>query len=239
MTTTEMVTLIKDHIGDRQTGFIGSQTVDAACLASVNKALRVITKIPNFNPEEQQEEQNLSLVTSAYSYTMPTFTHGTLKSIISAVMKQTSETTGRSLIEIPISTFQTWFPIVDSSMTGRPVYFTFYHKTTVRFYPYPDSTYTVTFLANCFPAELALAVDLPYDEIWDEAIEAYATFDVFAKLQQTQDAVNWRKIYKDARIETLGALRKYPSRALDINLKTKNINLGREPGLDPFIRSVR
>jgi hypothetical protein len=241
MTSTEFVTAVKDHIGDRQSGRIGSQTVDAACLASVNKAIRHIAKIPNFNPAEQQESGNIAVTSGNYSYSTPTFTHGTIKSIISVTSQASGETTGRFLEELPRVSFSKYFPLMDSSRTGRPNSFTMQHKTTILLYPWPDGNYTVSMLVNCFPNELGLGEDSPYDEIWDEAIEAYATFDVFAKLQQTQDASSWFAIYRVVKGETLGTLSKFPSRTMDIKLKPcgNSINYGVEPGLDPFIRSVR
>jgi hypothetical protein len=239
MTTTELVTAVKDHIGDRQTGMIGSQTVDNACLASVNKAIRKIATIPNFNPDELVESQSLALTSSNYSYTLPTFTHGTVKSIAYITSNQTSETEGRDLIELSQIQAARLFALMDSSRTGRPSHYWIFHKTTIKFYPWPDSTYTANIIANCYPNELALGLDTPYDEIWDEAIEAYATFDVFAKLQQTQDAATWFKIWTTVKFDTLGALRKYPNRIVDINARSPRANIGNEPGLDPMIRSVR
>lgn len=239
MTGTEFVTAVKDHIGDRQTGRIGSQSVDDACLASVNKAIRHIAKIPNFNPEELQEKLTLSLTSSNYSYTMPTSTSGTIKSIFSTTMMQISETTGRTLQEIPKRLFDSYWPIMDSSRTGRPNSYAIVDKSTANFYPWPDDSYYVYFWVNLFPNEIAVGTESPYDEIWDEAIEAYATFDVFSKLQQTQDAASWYSIFRVVKGETLGAIRKYPARMLDINTKVDRGSYGMEPGLDPFVRCVR
>jgi len=106
-------------------------------------------------------------------------------------------------------------------------------------YPYPDDDYTVYIKVNLWPPAITLAQTSVMDDIWDDVIEAYATFDCYAKLQQTADAASWYAIYKDARKETRGSLINKPSfiadaTTRDLDQLAGGRGMGSDTALDPF-----
>ncbi len=237
MTGTEFTTAVKDHVGDRQSGHIGSRTVDEAVLDSVNKGQRYICK--RVNIQELQQSLTIDILSSDYSYALPTPTgSSTIKSILTVTLKQDSETTGRILKRLSLGLKVSWFPIMSSSRTARPIYYS-YFAGSIELYPWPDDDYTAYLRVNTYPVDMVAATESPMGDEWDSAIEAYATYDIFAKLQQTQDALNWWKIFWQEYKETIGVVNKNPDLIQDMEtIDHGGTNLGYEAGLDPFIRRV-
>jgi len=201
-TGTELITAVKDHLGDRASGYVGSRGVDDAVLDSVNKAVERIPK--KYNVIALQKNLTISVTTAAYKYAVPvTDDSGNtirIKNIFRLVRVLSGETTG-----YPVHKITTWkrdlvFPLTNSTVhSGPPSYYSIF-AGYIELYPYPDDTYSIYLRVNCFANKITSATQgqpQPLGEEWDDVIEAYATHDMFAKLQEPNDSKNWYDIYEE------------------------------------------
>lgn len=238
----QVVEDIKDHIGGRANGQIGSRGVDEACLTSVNKATRNCVK--TFNPQELESSIEIAITAGTFEYAIPTSTvnsiTASIKNIVSLPSLQlNNETTGTYLNRIYVHTLDKLEPYRDVNRTGRPYIYVIFSKNII-LYPVPEDTYTLRMKVNLFPPDIILSQLTILDDIWNDAVEAYATFDVFAKLQQTQDAKTWYGIYKEILKETKGVLTEKPEFIADANMRdvdqmAGNRGLVGDPALNPLI----
>ena len=231
---------VRDHLGNRADGQIGSRGVDDAILASINKGCRAIVK--RVNPEELQAELTIDVSTATNEYAIPTGTVNSLATTIKNIVASPSllrdgETVGTILRRIYVDTLDKIEPYKDTERTGRPYYYAIFNET-VTLYPFPDDDYTVTLRVNLWPPAITLAQLGPLNDEWEDVIEAYATFDCYAKLQQTQDAASWYGIYKNDFKETRGALINKPDFTVDATIRDQEqySYRGIDPALDPFSR---
>lgn len=238
MTGTELVNAIKSHLGDMQSGYVGSQTVDEAVLDSLNSALRSVIK--GTYPAELQDSCTIDVSTSTDTYAYPVVNDSgatiRIRSFYLARLKQDSETTARNLPLIPDMIKDGIWPYVDSNQSGRPQLISDYGKQ-FRLYPFPDDDYSIYLKVNVWPQTVTtanLSTALVLDDEWYEVIEAYGTYHMFVKLQQTQDAGIWFNTYRALKRELIGDKSIKPSMVLDATLTDIPTSISADWARDPF-----
>jgi hypothetical protein len=197
-----------------------------------------------FDPAEFQKKIEISITTAAYSYAFPTTDTSAatirLKSFKICRIKQTSETYGHPLVILDNNTKDMTWPIMDSTITGRPKVMSIIGET-IELYPWPDDTYTLYAWVNVFPnyyTSATLGNDTPFNDEWDEVIEAFATHDCFAKLQQGNDAASWFGIWKNAFRNTVATIRRRTPIVQDMTLRDIPVGISPDYARDPFVRSM-
>lgn len=241
MTGTELVSACLGHIGNRSVGQIGPETVQVSAMNSINKALLYVAK--RFDTLDLERDVTISVTSSDYSYSRPVLdTSGNtirIKSCEVARLKETGETTGRVLKVVPMQIFDRTFVIMDSSRNGRPTTMAAWN-TTVKLYPWPDTTYTLYIKANIWPTLFTVATlanNSPFGAEWDAVVIDYATGDLFAKLQQPKDATSWMGMMHMELKTTRGALSKNNTMHMDATMRDivdYNTDISGY-GQDPFV----
>jgi len=233
----QIVDNIKDHLGNRATGQIGSRGVDDACMASLNKSIRQIAK--KFNPDELRQELTIDVSSASNSYDLPSGTINslstTIKNINTAVLLEDGETTGTLLQRIFINTLDSIEPYKDPNRTGRPYAYVIWNED-VYLYPYPEEDYTLYLKTNLWPPAITLSQLNPLNDYWEDVLEAYSTYDLYAKLQQTRDAASWFNIYRQTLKDTKAILENKPDMVQDATSRDLHIGgfTGADPALNPF-----
>lgn len=207
LTGSELVENVKGHLGDRDTGKIGSLAVDEAVRRSLNKALLFISR--KFDLPELSRSIEISVTLSASLYAIPTSQSGEnfrikRNSIRSILARKSGEDRELPVRNVDFRTLKRTFGRTSALIQSGRI--TLYALTgrNIQFHPYPDDSYTVT--VDCFiyapsftPASLATAHAM--GEEWDDVVEFYATYDLWAGLQQKTDADMWYARYREALIE--------------------------------------
>lgn len=217
-TGSQLITAVKDHLGDRASGYIGSQSVDNAAMSSINRALlRICTR---YSLEALQRNTTVAVTSSTNVYALPT-TIGAetirIKNLATRpVTVRGSETTGVPMERLSIFQRDTTFPYTNNSRTGRPLYYTIFNSQ-FELEPWPDTTYTMYLRLNIWPTSFTsgtLAQSHQLGEEWDQPIEEFATFDCFAKLQQTADAQLWLGMFRESFRELIKSMNLKPDSTL-------------------------
>jgi len=241
MTGQELIDAVKSHLGDRSSGMIGSIAVDTAVMNSVNKGLLRIGK--KYNTKVLQRNLSLTVTDAAYRYAEPVLdSDGTtaisIKNYIKLVSVRSGETTGQPLVKLTTWRRDQLFPVTNISVTGRPQYYSVF-ASYLEFYPYPEDDYTISIRANIWPTKYTASnVDQvhPLGEQWDEALEAFATHDCFAKLQQSDDAASWYVIFRTALHDTKIAFEDDPDWAPEGDMLSPARGSGNQ-SIDPFVQN--
>ncbi len=236
----ELVDNVNDHIGNRAEGQIGSRGVEEAILSSLNKGFKNIAK--KISLSELQDETEVDIDDTANAYDKPTGTINTLsatiKNVITAVLLEDGETDGTIMEEVFLDTLDRIEPYKSSEHSGRPFLFSMFADQLI-LYPYPDTDYTLYLKCNMWPPALTLTATSPLNDEWDEVVEAYATYDIYAKLQQALDSQAWYKNYIALRRSTIGSLSKKPNVINDATCRdmwVKAQNISADYARDPYIR---
>ena len=227
-TGTELVSAIKSHIGDRNNGKVGSTSVNDAVQDSINRALYDITRKHSF--KELERAATISIVDSAYEYTMPTTDTDSntisIKNILVATLQKAGETTVHRLVRINAQQRYRAYPDVSNTVTGYPSHYTEF-GTKLNVFPYPDGSYTLTLYANTWPtlfAESTLGNAHPLGEYVNDLIENFAVADIFYKLEQIDDASLFMGKYEMGLTRTIGAIRTKPDHDIPTTISHQAAN---------------
>ena len=212
-TVQDIIDRVKDNLGNRNTGTIGSRTVDVAILDNINKCVIQIAKSKK-HIAAFERKISIPVTVAGYEYTIPsTDVDGNvirIKKIIKMVSVRGSETTGYPIDRIHPLRRDTLFPLTNTTRVGRPTLYSAY-GTKFEFYPFPDNSYTVTGRVVIWPSALtAVSTSTGLGEEFDDVVEANATSNSFASLQQLEDAKYWDDQYKQLLSQTLASLDDYP-----------------------------
>jgi hypothetical protein len=235
-TLQDFINNVTGHLGNRSGGVIGNQTMAASVTASVNTALYKILKayrIPAF-------ERNLTVTTvsGTYLYDLPILDGSSnvvrIRSISTVRYGSTTVTSGIKLIKMSDALRDEKFPVIDTTVTGNPIYYTIFNNK-FELYPIPNEAGTLYIRCDIWHNDMTLLTEYsPLGPEWDDAIEEFATADCFAKLQQTLDANLWMKNFKDTVRNTKYALTEEPDWSPTVfGSYRSSVN----PINDPFVRS--
>ena len=220
LTGSELVENIKGHLGDRSTGKIGSLAVDEAVRRSLNKGLLFLSR--KFNLPELSRAIVISVIPADNLYPIPIRQSAEdfrikRNSIQSVIAQKSGEDRSTPVQFIDLRTLRRVFGTTSAAIqSGRITLYSLSGRNIV-FHPQPDDNYQVT--AECYiyapaftPANLINAHAL--GEEWDDVLEFYATYDLWAGLQQKTDSDMWYARYREALVEarlaTFGGIEQQP-----------------------------
>lgn len=212
-TAQNIIDRVKDNLGNRNTGNIGSRSVDEAILDNINTCIMQIAKCKK-HIAVWEKSISLTVTSANYKYAVPVVdplgVTIRIKKIIKMVSVRGSETTGYPLARIHPLRRDSLFPLTNTSRTGRPELYSIY-ENTMEFWPFPDTTYTITGRVIIWPNALTInSQSTGLGDEFDDVIENGATSSCFKSLQQLEDASSWDKDFKDSLDKTLACLDDYP-----------------------------
>lgn len=235
-TGAELIDAVKSHLGDRDTGKIGSEEVSVAIRDSLNRSMYDIARKHSVN--ELEAIATISVSSSAYEYALPTTDTDSstilIKNILVANMVKVGETNTYTLIRIGARQRYRAFSDVTNTQTGYPTHYTEF-RGKLNLYPYPDTNYTITLYVNTWPTlfdENNIATAHPFGEYFNDLIENFAVADCFYKLGQIDDATLFHAKYEVSLQRTVGAVRVKP----DWDVPTLITSKSADPASDPFVR---
>ena len=236
MLISEMVTSVKENLGNRSSGVIGGTPVDTVVLAGINKGFTQIIKLAN--PDYYTRFASLDLVVGTHEYPEPTVDKDgepiKIKQILAVRLNRIGEFTTWASAQITAENYMlTRKPSLEE--TGIPNLFLYQNKVFY-FTKYPDESWTFEMSVRVYPTAFtstaANTTEVPVDDIWHQTIESYATYYCFMKLQQMAEAGVWFGDYGDTKRENKAIINKQPA------MKHPNALVGTpsDPLTDPFVR---
>lgn len=228
-TLADFVTSVTGHLGNRSGGRIGTQTMEQSITSSIrNGILKILkeTPIPRL-----RRKASTDMIAGTSIYLLPTIdTSGapiTIRSIISVILSVGTERYRLSMIA-PQRADSNYL----DDTPGTPVEYTVYNSS-IELYPIPSAAGTLQYRVNIWPVLPETQNDVsPLGEEWDDVLEEYATYECFAKLQQTLDANLWLTQYKSSLRKTIGFIREDPD---DVPSVVNTVLTGSNPLTDPFV----
>ena len=234
-TLNDMITSVKQNLGNRSSGVIGGTPVDTVVLAGLNKGFKNIIKMANPYYYDRMVSLDIVVGTNIYPYPTQDIDGNTIKikQFGASRLFQVGNTDIYHTRQVTAAEYL-MFRVPDDADTGIPSTYTCY-ANKIWFVKYPDNAYTLQIAVNIVPADWSATqvnAVLPVEDIWIETIEAYTTHYCFAKLQQTQDSQYWFTLYENSKRENKGLINKEP------NLRIPMEEGGRmgDPITDPFVR---
>lgn len=234
MTLQDLITSIEANLGDRATGVIGNQPVASVILKSVNFALPQCVKLAN--PEFYDETIEMQLTTAGGTeYVIPEV-DGKLVKDITHVRTSRVDGTPVSINKVTFAQFIQVTRDYDQQIQGVPSSLA-YREGKVLINRIPSEEYNLTLFAEVWPknlTDLDLEVQLPIDNDWSLAVEAYATYYCYLKLQQVTMSDYWKDTYEEQKSINVQTNRKKDIRGQGTGKMTVSGNVF----LQPFVQSV-
>ena len=234
MLISEMVTSVKENLGNRASGVIGGTPVDTVVLAGINKGFKQIVKMAA--PEYYNRFAHIPLVIGVQEYDIPVVdTEGeaiVVKQILAVRLTRTGENSSYGCAQVTAENYmRARKPSTEE--TGIPSIF-LYQNRKIRFTRFPDETWNFDMVVRIQPISFTSAqantTEIPVDDIWEETIESYATYYCFMKLQQMAEAGTWFANYSDTKRENKAVINKQPKMVHPNTLD----GLPTDPLTDPF-----
>lgn len=238
MTNQEMINAIKDNLGNRASGRIGSRTTDAVVLDALN--LAIPHTVIEAQPDYYNRTATLAIIAGTREYALPTVdTDGDdirVKDIYSHRMTRAGGT-DVSVTQLNYMNFVKKTSDYELNVTGTPSVFALWGKANKLTFDYvPSENFTLTLYVEVYPNLVAadnLSGALPIDDQWNIVVEAYATKHCYLKMQQTEMYQFWQELYDR---EKAGITRQ------ENKIDSKNIQAGgihrtlSDPALNPLVQ---
>ncbi|MDB4261294.1 hypothetical protein N9878_00365 [bacterium] len=235
MTLQQLITNIETNLGDRATGVIGNTPVASVILQAVNLSVPQCVKLAN--PENYDRTLKMTLnAAGGREYDIPTVDGNRIKDI-THIRASRSDGTSLGISKVTFSQFVSMTLDYDQELEGVPSLLAF-REGKVIINRIPTETYNLTLFVEVYPIDLTnldLEVALPIDPEWYLAVEAYATWYCYQKLQQANMAQYWLKTYEDQKNQNNQMVRKKDIRGQGMGGAGSAGNWH----LNPFIRSNR
>lgn len=244
----QLVNEVVGNIGDRQSGFIGTSSTSDACLEAINRALYMIAK--RYDPHGLQAKTSTQVDSSTNLYALPTTDTSSntisVKNILTAVLLPQGETYAHELKRITQQQMDEMERYPESTTTGRPYYYSIFNdqiqvdpwpdKIDTNAAPTTDDWYLLLMKVNCWPQPLLIGSTHVMGIEWEDFIIYQASYWINAKLQQTDDAANYKILADREWKVTVGALADQPDlRQSSSNAQTQGY-ISADPIHDPFVR---
>ena len=236
-TASQIADRVIDSIGNRSGGTIGARNVQDVILDSINDGISTIMRRMDVSTTEKNA--TIAITNAAYSYAVPTTDDASatirVKEILKVRLLKTGETYGWDCIKLSQRRKDQIFPLTLSSYSGRPIYYCQF-GSNIEFHPYPDGNYTAYLRVATWLDRITINTQSPLDEEFDDIIEAYATGDIFRRLQLTDDANYWMQIFE----QKFNEIRQQTDREADWEPSAEpDPAIGgpiTDPALNPFVR---
>lgn len=234
MTLQEMMDAVKTNLGNRNSGTIGSQSVDVVVLSGINSGLNQI--LLKYNPTYYNRTAELAIVSGTREYTLPILDTNNkairIKDILSYRLSRT-DGTDVSLAQMEWTNFIKRTTDYKLEVEGTPSIFSIWDKK-IHFDMVPSENFTLELFIESYSVPLTtqdLGYTLPIESDWDVMLESFATSHVYLKLQQVQMAAVWNLKYEQQKSEVPGSARKLQQKGLSVGNQANSIS---DPVNDPF-----
>ena len=239
MKTGDMIQTVKDNLGNRNTGRIGSRTVDAVVLEAINLALPHC--VLEAQPDYYNRTATIDLVVGTRVYPLPTLdTDSSPIKIKDLYGNRCSRADGTS-IDIKQLNYAAFVKITQNyelDYVGTPSYFALWgkeNKLTLDYFP--SEPYLLTLYAEVYPPIILSGQDtvpLPLDDQWNIVVESFATKHCYLKLQQERMYMIWDDLYKKQKASISREENQKQSKNIDAGSKTLMVG---DPVSDPFVNN--
>lgn len=242
-TAAQIRDIVIGRIGGRASGKIGDRNIDDVVLDAINDSIKRISKRPDV--PEMQDKATQQWTTSDYQYDLPTTNLDgneiRIKSIFRLRAYQVGTINAFTMEKITPRKMDALYPIRNLILPKRPQYYCIQEMNVLELDAYPNCAYTADFRVTVWPSRISIDQTQPYQEEWDDVIEAFTTADVFNSLQLTDDAIQWERIAEARFLETIHAKREDPDLRLSLSpdqYRISQYGMGSNPGTDPYVRRM-
>jgi hypothetical protein len=239
MTNQQMINNIKDNLGNRSSGRIGSRTTDAVVLDALN--LAVPHTVLEAQPDYYNRETSINVVAGTRTYELPTVdTEGDTIRIKDIYAHRMFRLSGTEVIvrQLNYADFVKRTADYDLNFEGTPSYFSLWGKNnTLTFDFVPTEIFTLRLYVEVYPNLITsgnLSSALPIDDQWNIVVEAYATKHCYLKMQQTEMYQFWQELYDREKAAVSRQENKLDSKNISASSKKPHVN---DPLLNPFVRN--
>lgn len=241
-TGSEISAEVQSNLGARTSGTIGGVDIATSIMRSVNRAMMAAVK--GYEPPELERNLTLAITTANYRYALPVVDATNAAIRIKNFAAEPILVGAAADVEYSVPRATAWLRDRNyyrsrSDEPARPMVYAIF-SSYLELFPWPDTTYTMYLRVNIFPIKFTsttLSNSHCLGEEWDDVIIAYATADMFRKLQQIQEAADWFSTYRSTREETLSLLKWMPERIFSMNdMERHQEYRSADPLNDPFVR---
>jgi hypothetical protein len=234
-----MMNNIKDNLGNRTSGRIGSRPVDSVVLDAMN--LAIPHTVIEAQPDYYNREASIAVLTNVRDYPLPTVDVDSdtirIKDIYSHRMYRTD---GTDVLLKHLSYLEFIKRTSDYALniTGTPSFYALWGKTNKLTFDYvPSENFTLTLYVEVYPQPIVtgnLSGPLPIDDQWSMVVEAYATKHCYLKMQQTEMYQFWDELYNREKASISRQENKKQNDNVSVQGTGAHIN---DPLNNPFVRN--
>ncbi len=200
MTNQQMLDNVKDNLGNRASGRIGSRDVDTVVLDALNVA--VPHCVQEAQPDYYNRTATIAIVQGTREYELPVVDTDADTIRIKDIYTHRCFRAGNTeviLHHVNYAEFVRRVPDYALAVEGTPSLFSLWGKTNKLHLDYvPWEALTLSLFVEVFPNLIEtsdLATALPINEQWNLAVEAKATSYCYLKLQQREMYAIWEDTY--------------------------------------------
>jgi len=239
MTTQEMITVIRDNLGDRTSGRIGSRDVDTVILESINIGIPQL--VQELQPDYYNRTATINIVSGTAVYDLPVVDDDggniRIKDIYSHKVFN-SAGTPYVFKQLNYHKFVEATRGLTEDIEGTPLYFALWGRSNKLHLDYvPTEDYTMHLYVESYPIAISatqLGTALPIDDEWLLVLESFCTAHCYLKLQQSQSYAIWQDNYLKQRDSVARSVNEKQSHGLGIGEGRARIT---DPVNDPSQRS--
>jgi hypothetical protein len=236
MTFNEMISEVQGNLGNRVSGSIGGQTTSTVVMRAINRGLMQCVKLSNPSYYERELVVNLA-AGSTTKIAYPTIGGLRIKDIVTAKLTRASDDTTVNIVRTIFKEFirinSSYFEDTVGIPSSWAVYADYIYLNRV-----PQEAYNLNLYCEVWPTTLVfgdLNLAMPIGVEWELAVEAFATSQCFAKLQQLESSEYWEKIYESQKATNTRVKRKTDAHGAD----GQGGYVGDDCVFDPFCHSNR
>jgi hypothetical protein len=239
MTNQEMINSIKDNLGNRTSGRIGSRTVDAVVLDALNLALPHL--VVEAQPDYYNRETDVTINIGQRTYAMPVVDSDDdvirVKDIYSFRMTR-ADGTDIMVQQLNYADFIKRTSDYELNVGGTPSFFSVWGSQNKFTFDYvPAEIFKFRLYVEVYPNTIAadnLSGALPIDDQWNVCVEAYATKHIYLKMQQTEMYQFWQELYDREKAAITRMESKQHSKNIKVGSRTPTLS---DPALNPAVKN--
>lgn len=241
MTNQKMLDNIKDSLGNRSSGRIGSRTVDAVVLDAMNIAIPMC--VLESQPDYYNRTCHIDLIVGTREYALPVIDDDSETIRIKDIYGQRcwrSNGTEVVMKHVNYAEFLRKVPDFELEVTGTPHLYSLWGKANKLYLDYlPSEALTLTLFVESFPAVITnadLNLAMPLDDQWNLAVEAMGTAYCFLKMQQHEMYALWTDLYEKQK----PSIQRMENQKHGANQSVSSSGGGAcvsDPVLNPFVRT--